>query len=61
MCGQRVWKSHKVHHSIVEMDWIGDWRFHWFEILVYNVLLSGKVMVLATISAVGKHQAVLNL
>jgi sterol desaturase/sphingolipid hydroxylase (fatty acid hydroxylase superfamily) len=34
-----LWEFHKVHHSIVEMDWIGDWRFHWFEILVYNALL----------------------
>jgi len=34
-----LWEFHKVHHSIVEMDWIGDWRFHWVEILVYNGLL----------------------
>lgn len=34
-----LWEFHKVHHSIVEMDWIGDWRFHWGEILVYNALL----------------------
>jgi sterol desaturase/sphingolipid hydroxylase (fatty acid hydroxylase superfamily) len=34
-----LWEFHKVHHSIVEMDWMGDWRFHWVEILVYNTLL----------------------
>ena len=34
-----LWEFHKVHHSIVEMDWLGDWRFHWGEILVYNGLL----------------------
>lgn len=34
-----LWEFHKVHHSIVEMDWIGDWRFHWGEILVYRGLL----------------------
>lgn len=34
-----LWEFHKVHHSIVEMDWIGDWRFHWFEIVVYRSLL----------------------
>src|SRR4051812_24450392 len=34
-----LWEFHKVHHSIVEMDWIGDWRFHWVETIVYNVLL----------------------
>lgn len=34
-----LWEFHKVHHSIVEMDWIGDWRFHWGEIFVYRGLL----------------------
>ncbi len=34
-----LWEFHKVHHSITTMDWIGDWRFHWGEILVYNTLL----------------------
>jgi sterol desaturase/sphingolipid hydroxylase (fatty acid hydroxylase superfamily) len=34
-----LWEFHKVHHSIVELDWIGDWRFHWGEMLVYNGLL----------------------
>jgi sterol desaturase/sphingolipid hydroxylase (fatty acid hydroxylase superfamily) len=34
-----LWEFHKVHHSITEMDWIGNWRFHWVEILVYNGLL----------------------
>ena len=34
-----LWEFHKVHHSIVELDWIGNWRFHWFEIVVYKTLL----------------------
>lgn len=34
-----LWEFHKVHHSIVDMDWLGDWRFHWGEIVVYNALL----------------------
>jgi sterol desaturase/sphingolipid hydroxylase (fatty acid hydroxylase superfamily) len=34
-----LWEFHKVHHSIVDMDWIGDWRFHWVEVVVYNSLL----------------------
>lgn len=41
-----LWEFHKVHHSIVEMDWIGDWRFHWAEILVYNTLLYAPVTLL---------------
>jgi sterol desaturase/sphingolipid hydroxylase (fatty acid hydroxylase superfamily) len=32
------WTFHKVHHSIATMDWIGNWRFHWMEILVYKSL-----------------------
>jgi len=34
-----LWEFHKVHHSVIEMDWMGDWRFHWVEMVVYNTLL----------------------
>lgn len=34
-----LWRLHKVHHSIVDMDWIGNWRFHSLEVVVYRVLL----------------------
>ncbi|MBX7219402.1 MAG: sterol desaturase family protein [Blastocatellia bacterium] len=34
-----LWEFHKVHHSIVDLDWIGNWRFHWFEAIFYNSLL----------------------
>jgi sterol desaturase/sphingolipid hydroxylase (fatty acid hydroxylase superfamily) len=33
-----LWAFHKVHHSITTMDWIGNWRFHWVEIVVYKSL-----------------------
>jgi len=33
-----LWTFHKVHHSITTMDWIGNWRFHWMEIVVYKTL-----------------------
>ena len=33
-----LWQFHKVHHSVTEMDWIANWRFHWMEILVYKSL-----------------------
>jgi sterol desaturase/sphingolipid hydroxylase (fatty acid hydroxylase superfamily) len=33
-----LWTFHKVHHSITTMDWMGNWRFHWAEILVYKSL-----------------------
>ncbi len=41
-----LWEFHKVHHSVVEMDWLSDWRFHWGEILVYNSLLYAPVALL---------------
>ena len=34
-----LWTFHKVHHSIEEMDWLGNWRFHWMESVVYKSLL----------------------
>ena len=33
-----LWTFHKVHHSIDTMDWIGNFRFHWMEIVVYKTL-----------------------
>lgn len=34
-----LWEFHKLHHSIEEMDWLGNWRFHWMEVIVYRSLL----------------------
>lgn len=33
-----LWEFHKLHHSIRELDWIGNMRFHWMEIAVYHGL-----------------------
>jgi sterol desaturase/sphingolipid hydroxylase (fatty acid hydroxylase superfamily) len=33
-----LWTFHKVHHSVTTMDWLGNWRFHWMEIVVYKSL-----------------------
>ncbi|MDA0334234.1 MAG: sterol desaturase family protein [bacterium] len=33
-----LWEFHKLHHSIQQMDWIGNFRFHWAEIIVYKTL-----------------------
>lgn len=33
-----LWELHKVHHSIEQLDWIGNFRFHWMEIVVYRGL-----------------------
>lgn len=34
-----MWEFHKVHHSIVEMDWIGNLRIHAMEGVIYKSLL----------------------
>ncbi|CAM2069317.1 Sterol desaturase family protein [Sulfidibacter corallicola] len=41
-----LWQFHKLHHSIVEMDWIGNFRFHWMEIVVYRSLSYFPLVVL---------------
>jgi sterol desaturase/sphingolipid hydroxylase (fatty acid hydroxylase superfamily) len=33
-----LWEFHKLHHSIEELDWIGNFRFHWGEVIVYKSL-----------------------
>ena len=33
-----LWEFHKLHHSIEELDWIGNFRFHWGEVIVYKML-----------------------
>ncbi len=43
-----LWRFHRVHHSITQMDWIGNFRFHWFEVIVYR---SVKYLPLAALGA----------
>ncbi len=31
-----LWRFHRVHHSIKVMDWLGNFRFHWAELIIYN-------------------------
>ena len=41
-----LWEFHKLHHSILELDWIGNFRFHWMEIVVYRGLTFLPLVVL---------------
>lgn len=34
-----LWQFHKVHHSVRQMDWAANFRFHWAELVVYRSLL----------------------
>lgn len=33
-----MWRIHRIHHSIKIMDWIGNFRFHWGEIVIYKTV-----------------------
>ena len=33
-----LWRLHRVHHSIRTMDWIGNFRFHPAEVLIYQTV-----------------------
>ena len=57
---QFLWKIHRIHHSIHIMDWIGNFRFHWGEVLVYQTLkflplmllgVQGKAVLIASVIA----------
>ena len=41
-----LWAFHKLHHSIHEMDWIGNFRFHWMEVVIYRTLTYLPLVVL---------------
>ena len=36
------WEFHKLHHSIEELDWIGNFRFHWGEVVIYKSLIYSR-------------------
>ena len=51
-----LWELHKVHHSIEQLDWIGNWRFHWIEGILYKSLLYVPMALLgADIGAMGGY------
>lgn len=35
-----LWQLHKVHHSIEELDFLGNFRFHWGEVTIYWLVTS---------------------
>jgi sterol desaturase/sphingolipid hydroxylase (fatty acid hydroxylase superfamily) len=34
-----LWRFHRLHHGVEEMDWLSDWRFHPAEVIFYNSAL----------------------
>jgi sterol desaturase/sphingolipid hydroxylase (fatty acid hydroxylase superfamily) len=47
-----MWEFHKLHHSILELDWIGNFRFHWMEIIIYRVVKYFPLVVLGVESSI---------
>lgn len=41
-----LWQFQKLHHRIQELDWIGNMRFHWLEIVLYKSLAYLPLVVL---------------
>ncbi len=41
-----MWQFHKLHHSITELDWIGNFRFHWMEIIIYRAFTYFPLVIL---------------
>ena len=33
-----LWRYHKLHHTVKEIYWIENFRFHWMELVVYKSL-----------------------
>ncbi len=43
-----LWQFHKLHHSILELDFLGAFRFHWMESVVYKSLSYLPLVILGT-------------
>lgn len=41
-----LWEFHKLHHSIEDLDWIGNFRFHWMEVVIYKSLTYFPLVIL---------------
>lgn len=41
-----LWRFHRLHHSIEELDWAATFRSHWAEIVIYKVVIYLPLVVL---------------
>ncbi|MEM7263471.1 MAG: sterol desaturase family protein [Planctomycetota bacterium] len=56
-----LWHFHKLHHSIEELDWIGNFRFHWMEVVIYKSLTYLPLVILGVDGSVILAIAVVTL
>ena len=47
-----LWRLHKLHHSIEELDWVATFRSHWAEIVLYKIVIYLPLVVLGVDDAV---------
>ena len=55
-----MWEFHKLHHSIMELDWIGNFRFHWMEIIIYRTVKYFPLVILGVGTDYGIFRYILN-
>ncbi len=41
-----MWRFHRLHHSIEDLDWAATFRAHWGEVVIYKVLIYLPLVVL---------------
>lgn len=55
-----LWEFHKVHHSIETMDWVGNMRYHWGEIVVYDLMRFVPILILGADSMLFVYIGIFN-
>lgn len=41
-----LWRFHRLHHSVEFLDWAASFRSHWFELVLYKILIYLPLVVL---------------
>lgn len=47
-----LWRFHRLHHSVEVLDWVATFRSHWFEVIIYKVVIYLPLVVLGVEPAV---------
>ncbi len=47
-----LWRFHKLHHSIEQLDWLSTFRAHWSEAIIYKVITYLPLVILGVDSRV---------
>lgn len=47
-----LWRFHRLHHSIAELDWAATFRSHWAELVIYKLVIYLPLVVLGVADGV---------